>query len=61
VHGRLAASWRLVTLKGGDLLALDKLADMARKRDLYVDQVDFEIGRVRPIGTLVDKILDSAQ
>jgi hypothetical protein len=34
---------------------------MARKRDLHVDQVDFEIGRVRPIGTLVGKILDSAQ
>jgi hypothetical protein len=33
-----------ITLKAGDLLATDELADMARRRDLNVHQVDPAIG-----------------
>jgi hypothetical protein len=50
-----------VTLKAGDLVALDELADMARKRDLNVHQVNFWIGRTRPIGAPFDEVLDGAQ
>jgi hypothetical protein len=64
VEQRTGALQRLgtfFTLIVDDLLAFDELADMARKRDLHVDQVDFEIGRVRPIGTPVDKVPDGSQ
>jgi len=44
-----------------NLLAIDELADMTRKRNLHVDQVDFAIGRTRPVGALVEEVLDGTQ